>query len=237
MRFLFIIALLVLVSGCSKKEVRTEIPEAEQPEAFLKYGDQFYQNGDYDNAFRAYGYIYENYPTSREYIDAAIGLSRCYGALQDYDKGFDILYDLLQNNLIPTKVPQIYNAIGEFYERSAGISEQLSGAGDSDYRNAIDYYDKSIKYPNSEDLNAKGYAQYRIGVLYEKLDEMPKALEAYELAQNQYLGTEWAGRAEQNISDINKRVQLRNEYELRDLLPEQPDSVAVPTTPSDTTEN
>ncbi len=126
MRILFIIALLILVAGCSKKEVRTEIPEAERPEEFLKFGDQFYQNGDYDNAFRAYGYIYENYPTSREYIDAAIGLSRCYGALQDYNKGFDILYDLLQNNLIPTKVPQIYNAIGEFYERSAGISEQIS---------------------------------------------------------------------------------------------------------------
>ncbi len=103
--------------------------------------------------------------------------------------------------------------------------------------NAIAYYDKSLKYPNSEDLNAKGYAQYRIGVLYEKLDDMPKAIEAYELAHNQYQGTEWAGRAEQNINDINKRMLMRDEFEQRGLLPEKPDSSAVSSTPSDTTEN
>lgn len=236
MRFWLLIALLLVLSACGKKEVRQTIPEEERPAEFVKYGDQFYQSGDYENAFRAYGYVYENYPTSREYIDAAIGLSRCYGALQDYNKGFDILHDLLKNNLIPTKVPHIYNAIAEFYERSAGISEELSGAGENDYRLAISYYQKAIQYPNSDDVQAKSYAQYKIGTLYERLDSTVKALEAYELAQNSYPGTEWALRAAQSISEINQYSRRRLELQQSGLLPDSTNVPQQKAAPRDTTD-
>ncbi len=220
MRYLLFLTLAVLMIGCGKKETRVEISEEERPAEFLKFGNQFYQDKDYENAFRAYGFIYYNHPTSREYIDAAIGLSRCYGALENYDKAFSILHELLQNNLIPTKVPDIYNAIAEFYERSAGISEELSGAGEKDFHTAIDYYKKSIEYPNSENMTAKGFAQYQIGSLYESMADFTKALKAYETTRDNYTGTEWATRAEESIIALNQRIQRRNEYQQSGLLPD-----------------
>lgn len=235
MRLLIIIALILAITACGKKELRNEIPENEQPAELLKYGEQFYQEGDYENAFRAYGIIYYNFPTSREYIDAAIGLSKCYGALRNYEKQFEILYTLLRENLIPSKIPQVYNAIGEFYERSAGISEQLTGAGNEDYRTAIKYYNKAINYPNSEEQAAKSFAQYKIGTLYEKLDENSKAIEAYETALNSYQGTEWALRSEQNILDIQERMRRRAEYEESGMLPSEPASSQEPEVPIETT--
>lgn len=219
-------ALALLIASCGKKEVRSVISEDDKPAQLLKYGDQFYQSGDYENAFRAYGIIYYEYPTSREYIDAAIGLSKCYGALQSYEKQFEILYGLLRENLIPSKVPGVYNAIAEFYERSAGISEQITGEGSNDYKTAINYYNKSIQYPNSDDLNAKSFAQFKIGTLHEKLKDNLKAIEAYETAINAYQGSEWALRAEQNILDIRERERRRLEYQQQGLLPE--DTTATP---------
>jgi tetratricopeptide (TPR) repeat protein len=219
MRYFILITLIFLMASCGKKEVRNGIPANENPSELLKYGDQFYHNGDYENAFRAYGIVYYDYPSSREYIDAAIGLSKCYGAMQSYEKQFEILHNLLRENLIPTKVPGVYNAVAEFYERSAGISEQLTGEGTNDYKTAISYYNKSIQYPNSDDLDAKSFAQYKIGTLYEKMKDYPKAIEAYETALNTYQGTEWALRAEQNILDIQERMRRRAEYQQSGMLP------------------
>ena len=219
MRFLLLITLVLLAASCGKKEVRNTTPEDERPAELLKYGDQFYLSGDYENAFRSYGIVYYDYPSSREYIDAAIGLSKCYGTMQSYEKQFEILYNLLRENLIPTKVPGVYNAVAEFYERSAGISEQITGEGSNDYKTAINYYTKSIQYPNSDDLEAKSFAQYKIGKLFEKLKDYPKAIEAYETTLNTYQGTEWALRAEQSILDIQQRMRRRMEYEQSGMLP------------------
>jgi tetratricopeptide (TPR) repeat protein len=220
MRFFIILTFIFLIVSCGKKEVRNPIPEGEAPEGLIKYGDQFYESGDYENAFRAYGIVYYDHPSSREYIDAAIGLSKCYGATQNYEKQFEILYNLLRENLIPTKVPGVFNAVAEFYERSAGISEQLTGEGTNDYKTAINYFKRAIDYPNSDDQNAKSFAQFKIGTLYEKMKDYPKAIEAYESTLNTYQGTEWALRAEQNILDIRERIQRRMEYEQSGMLPE-----------------
>lgn len=214
MRFFLMTSALIFFMACGgSNENQQTVSETDQPEEVLKLADQYYASEDYENAFLAYGIIYYNYPTSREYIDAAIGLSRSYGALENYEKQFDILFTLLRENLIPSKVPEIYNAIAEFYEKSAGISEQLRGEGSADYKTAIDYYTKSIDYPNSDDLVAKSLAQYRIGKLYEKLDDFSMAIKAHQTTMNRFSGTEWALRSEQSLGDIRTRVDRRNEYQ------------------------
>ena len=218
-KFIILLIALALVA-CSKKEARVEISENQSPAEFLKFGNQFYQDGDYENAFRAYGFVYYNHPTSPEYIDAAIGLSRCYGALEDYEKAFGILHDLLKNNLIPSKVPDIYVAIAEFYERSAGISEQISGKTETDLQKAIEYYQKAIEYPNSENIAAKGYAQYKIGQLYERMSQFDKALQSYQAASAQFSGSEWALRAEERYAALNQRIERRNNLLENGLLPD-----------------
>lgn len=219
MRLILVAALLMFLFSCSSKTVKEEIPEEQVPTSLLELGDAFYAEGNYENAFRAYGSIYNNYPTSREYIDAAIGLSKTYGKLENYEKKFDILYALLRENLIPSKVPDVYNAIAEFYVESAGISEQLTGEDSGDYLTAISYYDKAIKYPNSEDPNAKSYAQFKIGEVYELLNNYNEAIAAYKGTIGNYADSEWAQKAEENIASIEDRVRLRREYEQDGLLP------------------
>ncbi|MGH1362344.1 MAG: tetratricopeptide repeat protein [Calditrichia bacterium] len=219
MRLFFVATLLIFLSACSSKTVKENIPEEQVPTSLLELGDTYYSEGSYENAFRAYGSIYNNYPTSREYIDAAIGLSKTYGKLENYEKEFDILYSLLRENLIPSKVPHVYNAIAEFYEESAGISEQLTGEGSGDYLTAINYFDKAIKYPNSEDLSAKGYAQFKIGQVHERLRNYNEAITAYKGTMSTYSETEWANKAEENIASIEDRVRMRREFEQDGLLP------------------
>lgn len=220
MRWISIFLVFLLLGSCGKKEIRTPISETDQPSNLIALADQFYKNQDYENAFRAYGIIYYNYPTSQEYIDAAIGLSRCYGALKNYEKQFDLLYTLLRENLIPSKVPSIYNAIAEFYERSAGISEQLTGEGSADYQTAIDYYTKAINYPNSNDLEAKSFAQYKIGNVLETMDDNQKAMQAYQNTMSVYSGSEWALKAEESIANLKLKLERRAEYQQSGLLPE-----------------
>ncbi len=216
MRIFKIMALvaLVLFAYCGRKETQKQtVDPAVAPAKLLEYGNKFFQEGDYDNAYIAYKIIYTEYPTSREYIDAVIGLARCYGKFDKYDKQFELLYNLLRENLIPSRVPDIYNAIAEFYENTAGVSSQLTGQDSLDYMHAIEYYQKAIEYPNSQDSTAKGYAQYKIGQLYEKLRNYPKAIEAYQNTINQFGTTQWAAQAEAALQDLKSRLQMRIEYE------------------------
>lgn len=220
---LFVVILSVFIlffSGCGKKEIRKTVPGEQNTSTLIEQADQYYASGDYESAFNTYEYIYNNFPTSREYIDAAIGLSKCYGKRDNYEKKFDILYELLRQNLIPSKVPEVYNEIAGFYEQSAGISEQLTGEGTNDYRTAIEYYEKALNYPNSEDLNAKGKAQYKIGSLYDRLDDFEKAIEAYQNVVNNYSTTPWALNAQENIGKIREKQRLRAEYQQSGLLPD-----------------
>ena len=226
MRLVTILTVLALLLGCGKQTVQEEAPQIEQPSDYLALGDQYFAGGDFENAFRAYGVIYYEFPTSREYIDAAIGLSRCYSELENFEKGFDILYTLLRENLIPSKVPTVYNEIARFYEKSAGISEQLTGAGEGDYLTAISYYQKAIDYPGADSVDAKGFAQYKIGVLHERLDDVQKAVAAYQNTINGHGQTPWAARAEEQMAALRSREQLRDEYRRDGLLPTDPGEAA-----------
>lgn len=222
---IILLALSLMLVSCSKKGSGAG-EGGPTPAELLAYADNVYHQGDYESAFLAYGTIYEQYPTSREYIDAAIGLSRCYAEFEDYPKSFDIVYSLLKENIIPSQVPKIYNVIAEFYERSAGISEQLTGRGATDYKTAIGYYEKAIDYPNSEDMQAKSYAQYKVGTLYERLDDYDKALKAYQKTSDEYPTQQWALLANEKSGILQLKIERMKIYESagtkKDTKPEGP---------------
>lgn len=209
---LFLIGTIFLIS-CSRKSSKGVDIEQNTPEELLQYADNVYNNGDYESAFLAYGLIYEQYPTSREYVDAAVGLSRCYAQFEDYEKGFDIIYNLLKENMVPSKVPKIYNVIAEFYERSAGISAQLTGEGTTDYKTAIEYFRKAIDYPNSEDKQAKSYAQYKVGTLFERLNDLEQALKSYQKTTEEYPDQQWAALAQEKTGIVQSKMQRLKAYE------------------------
>ncbi len=217
---LLVLVLLVLVVSCSRKEKKQVLKEDASPAELLQYGDKFYSEQDYENAFIAYSLIYHNHPSSREYIDASIGLARCYGAMKDFDKEFDLLYNLLRENIIPSKVPSIYNAIAEFYERSAGISAKLTGDSQGDYQTAIKYLQQGIAYPNSDDKTAKSLAQYKIGILFDKMNEYAKAIDAFQKTITNYPETKWANAAQAKMTEVKAKMERHSQLNHSQAAPQ-----------------
>jgi tetratricopeptide (TPR) repeat protein len=233
MRSLVILILLTLtlIFGCSKKETAVKSMEGLQPMQLLEKGNRAYLDGDMEGALQAYGVVYNRYPTSREYIDAVMGMARAYNNMGDFERGFNLLYDLIRENMVPSRVPEIYNEMAKYYEVSALYGKQVGIAREEeDYQKAINYYQKAVDYPNSDDAKAKSYAQFQIGELFVKLGKFQDAGLAYQSTVYKYQGSEWAMLAQQRFD------QLRQEGHIT-LSPIQPEQ--KPTAPviqsSDTT--
>jgi tetratricopeptide (TPR) repeat protein len=209
MQKIFAITLILILSilACSKKEAGVKAVNEVDPAEILKKANEFYDKGDLDNAFRTYGVIYERYPTSREYIDATLGLSRCYNNLGDYERGMELLFNLVNENIIPGRVPEIYNEMAKYFEVNAGISFEAGISDEAqDFNRAISYYQKAINYPNSDDQNAKAYAQYRIGEVNINMSKFEDAILAFRTTTLNFPNTIWAKVAEERMSEIKDAV-------------------------------
>ncbi len=225
-KYYLITGLIVLLFlACNKKEAAVKPVDTGDPATLLSMANQFYQEGNTEEAQRLYETIYNRYPTSREYIDGVLGLSRCYNDMGDFEKGMDLLYSLVRENMVPSKVPQIYNEMARYYEVNAGISSvaQISDE-EQDYQKAIQYYEKAIAYPNSDDREAKAYAQYRIGELYLLLKKFKDAAMAFKNTKFLYPNTTWAQTAEQRLTEMRQAVNS--------VLNEMKESQAPSTTPT-----
>lgn len=194
---------LLLMLSCSRKESRVKAEEDLTPPELLELADQYYQQGNSEKAFATYSIIYEDFPDSREYIDAVIGLARTYNDLGKYEKGMSMLYDLLRENMMPQKVPQIYNELAHYYEVNAGVSS-VTGISDeqTDFLEAIDYYEKAVSYPNSDDQEAKSFAQYKIGEIYLKLGRFGDAAVALKTTADTYPETKWAVESRKQLQEM-----------------------------------
>lgn len=197
-----------MVIGCSKKEAVVKSNEGLEAPALLQKGTEMYNQENMEEALLAYEMIYTRYPTSREYISAVIGMARCYNNLGDFERGFDLLYNLIRENMVPSKVPQIFNEIARFYEVNAAFSSEAGISQEADdYKKAIDYYQKAVKYPNSDDIEAKSYAQFQAAELYLKLAQYEDAALAYQATLYKFPNTEWAQIAETRIAELKQAGQ------------------------------
>jgi tetratricopeptide (TPR) repeat protein len=233
MRNLMILILLalILIFSCSKKEKAVQTMEGLQPLELLEKGNQAYLEGNMEEALQAYGVVYNRYPTSREYIDAVLGMARAYNNMGDFERGFNLLYDLIRENMVPSRVPEIYNEMAKYYEVSALYGKQVGIAREEeDYQKALSYYQKAVDYPNSDDAKAKSYAHFQIGELYVKLGKFQDAGLAYQSTVYKYQGTEWAQLAQQRFDQLRQEGQIT----LSPIQPEQKPILPV-TQPSDTT--
>jgi tetratricopeptide (TPR) repeat protein len=123
----------------------------------------------------------------------------------DFERGFSLLYSLIRENMVPSRVPEIYNEMARYYEVTAVYNRQagITGEGE-DYQKAIDYYKKSVDYPNSDDTKAKSYAQFQVGELEMKLNKYDDAAMAYQATIYRFSGTEWAQLAEQRMDQLRQ---------------------------------
>ncbi len=224
---------LALILSCSKKEAAVKSNSEQDPPVLLAKGTELYNQGDVNGALEQYEIIYNRYPTSREYINAVIGMARCQNDLGDFEQGFDLLYNLIRENMIPTRVPEIYNEMARYYEVTAAYSTEAGISSEQDdYKKAIDYYQKAVKYPNSDDKIAKSYAQFRIGELQFKLKNYKDAALAYQSTIYKYPDSEWAQMAGTRIEEIKQSGQ----QVLSTLKTEEPSKLDSGAASSDTTQ-
>ena len=200
---ILMIFLLVFGVSCSKKEVAVKSMEGLEPPELMQRGDESFAQGNMEDAIKAYEMIYDRYPTSREYISAVLGMARSYNNLGDFERGFSLLYSLIRENMVPSRVPEIYNEMARYYEVTAVYSREagITGEGE-DYQKAIEYYKKAVDYPNSTDAKAKSYAQFQVGELEMKLNNYDEAALAYQSTIHKFSGTEWAQLAEQRMDQL-----------------------------------
>ncbi len=179
-----------------------------EPPALLEKGNAAFFEGNMEDAISAYEVIYNRYPLSREYISAVLGMARAYNNMGDFEKGFNLLYNLIRENMVPSRVPEIYNEMARYYEVTAIYSKEAGiSKVEDDYKKAIDYYQKSIDYPNSEDPQAKSYAQFQIGELELKLEQPEQAALAFQSTIYKFPNTEWATLAQQRIEQMKQQGQ------------------------------
>jgi tetratricopeptide (TPR) repeat protein len=200
--------IMVFLISCGKKDATVKTDNALDPPSLLKKGTQQYNEDNLEAALTNFETIYTRYPTSREYISAVIGMARCYNDMGDFERGFQLLYNLIRENMVPTRVPEIYNEMARYYEvhaiysTEAGISNKAE-----DFQKAIDLYTKSVKYPNSDDVVAKSYAQFKVGDLNQQLEKYEDAALAYQSTIYKFPNTEWAQIAQTRIADLKQAGQ------------------------------
>ncbi len=205
-RFITVLGFVLLVFlSCGKKQAAVRPMEGLAPAELLTKANEFYTAGNVDKALEAYDIIYGRYPTSREYIDAVLGMAKCYNDLGNFETGMDLMYTLIRENMVPTRVPEIFNQMAKYYEVNAGISTVVGLSNEEqDYRKAIDYYQKAINYPNSDDIKAKSFAQFKIGELNLNMAQYKDAALAYQATVYNYPSTEWADKASQRIDELRQ---------------------------------
>ncbi|MBN2367165.1 MAG: tetratricopeptide repeat protein [Calditrichaeota bacterium] len=222
--FLLLFAVPLLIF-CGKKEVKIQSLEGMEPPALLEKGHAAFIEGNMEEAIRAYQVIYNRYPLSREYISAVLGMARAYNNMGDFERGFELLHNLIRENMVPSRVPEIYNEMARYYEVTAVYSREAGISNiEKDYKQALTYYQKAVSYPNSENVEAKSYAQFQIGELHQKLGHPEDAALAYQSAIFHYPGTEWATLAQQRIQEL----KTAGETTLTPLHREETEAVESP---------
>ncbi len=202
----FVVALFVFFNACGGSKKDTVVQESRSPEQLLQDGDLLFAQGKYKEALDTYQRLLIFYPTSELDIDTKLRMAECYNKLEKYEEQMDILLQLLKENLIPEKVPAILTQIGKYYEEAARFNPQ--NADSIDYQKAIDYYQRAIKYEDSNDEWSKAEAKFRIGLVYAKMGKFDKAREAYERVLTENPDSPFAVLAQVKLQNPQSTTEL-----------------------------
>lgn len=159
----FIIILIsfffILSCGSSKKEG----PDYNQmtDSELIQLANKKMSAGHYKEAIKDYNRLLQDYPTSNLHIDAQLNIAEAYGKMDQFEKQMDLLYRLIEENIIPDAVPRIEVQIGKFYERAAQFNPGIRSNDSLDYKKASKFYKMAMQYQDSKDKNAKAEATYR----------------------------------------------------------------------------
>ena len=211
MRFLkllpiiLIISILVIGCGSGNKSRNTNI---QSPEELLAKGDAEFNAGQYKEAMQTYEMLLVLHPTSDYHVETQLRMAETYGKMDKFEEQMALLKRILEENIIPGQVPQIYIQIGKFYERAARFNPGVITSDTTDLRTAIRYYERANRYEDSEDINAKAESVYRLGMVNAKMGNLNDATLYYETAANQYVNTPFGVLAKVKLQDPSNTTDL-----------------------------
>ncbi len=207
-RLLIILASSIfLMAGCSSNKDAKE-GDLISDRDMLETGNSQFEAGNYQDAIHTYKSLILNHPTSDLHIKTQLQIAAAYGHLEDYESQMDALLTLLQENIIPEEVPQIYFQIGQFYENAAGFNPRTITSDTSDYKIAIDYYTKAYTYKDSEDQASKAGAAYRRAFIEARLGAINDAITDYKIVQQFFPESDYAILAGIKLKDPSDLTEL-----------------------------
>ncbi len=199
--------LLLFLFSCSGRQEMVYVDPTWEPEILMAKANEYLQDQDYDHAFEAFSVIHQEYPASRLYTDAVLGIAYIYGKTEQYEKQMDILLSLVRENIVPSKIPAIYNQIAEFYEKTSVILREINPDDSTDLVTAIDYYTKASNYPLSSDSISKSESLYKIALIQFQLGKKDEGLTTLNKISANYPNSPWAIQA-QNFLNTYKETGI-----------------------------
>jgi tetratricopeptide (TPR) repeat protein len=204
-RCLILLSLSVLIACGGRNGTKIS---GDNPDLILEKAQESYKTGEYDQTLRYCQYILDNFPTTDLHIDTQLLMARTLGAQEKFEEQMDLLLRVLKENIIPERVPLIYNQIAEYYEHAARWNPGTVTSDTLDLEQAIRYYRKAISYPNSQDRNAKAIALYRTGLLNARINQIGMAKNAYTQVIEIYPESPYSTLAQTKLLDPRNTDEL-----------------------------
>ncbi len=201
----FLFSLMIACGGTKNDELDyTQITDAEM----MQMADTKMEAGNYEAAIADYNKLLLDFPTSNLHIDAQIKIAEAYGRLDKFEDQMNQLHRLVKENIIPSRVPRIYVQLGKFYERAAIFNPGIASTDTADYRDAINYYDQALKYPDSDDNRSKSEAVYRRALVEAKIGQIEEAIARYRLVSSLFPNSDFS---------ILSQIKLKNPENTNEL--------------------
>ncbi len=206
-RLSILLVSLALFLSCSSNKNAKNGNLMSDTDMFALGSTQFNQ-GHYKEALHTFKSLILEHPTSDLHIDSQLKIAACYGALEDYEEQMKAILQLLKENIIPDRVPQIYVQIGKFYEQAARFNPNTITSDTTDYETALSYYKKAIEYKESTDTLSKAEAIYRRGLVNAKLNRMNEAIAQYNFVVRGYPNSPFALLAQVKLQNPQDTSEL-----------------------------
>jgi len=179
LKYFSVLIFLYLVISCGSSKHEIDLEE-ETAESVLQKSTAAIESQNYDEALKLDSLLLLNFPTSDLHIDAQLNMAKALGGKEEYEQQLDLLLRILQENIVPEKVPSIYAQIGEHYENAATWNPGTVTNDSMDWAKAAEYYRKAVFYPDSDDNATKAKSLYRTALMYAKLNQIDVSTRAYE---------------------------------------------------------
>ena len=201
LKILTSVLLLTLIIACGgSREDETDYSQITDVELF-EMANQDMQKGNYQTAIDNYQRILLDYPISNLHIDCQLKIAEAYGELDNFEEQMMRLHRLVKENIVPERVPEIYIQIGKFYERAALFNPGIITSDSVDYVQALDFYDKALKYPDSDDRRSKSEAVYRRALVEAKIGQIEDAVSRYKLVSSLFPNSDFSILAQMKLKD------------------------------------